>query len=196
MTDIPNYESLYAVTKDGQIWSYPKTNKYVKHLKGAWLKKTVDNGYEYVGLYKSKRPKKTSVHRIVAITFLPNPYKLPEVNHIDGNKLNNNVENLEWCTSKYNSEHAQKLGLNNISDKNKEATRERIKKYNNSVEGRKNASKLGKSKRKLTEKQVHDILHRCNVIGLSAYSICKEYGVSKPTILKILKGETYKEFQL
>lgn len=68
--------------------------------------------------------------------------------------------------------------------------------WNDSEEGKKQCSLNGKARRKLSKKQVQEILYRCKALGHSAYSIYKEYGVSKPTILKILRGETYKEFQL
>ena len=60
------------------------------------------NGYYYVVLYKNAKRASKTVHRLVAETFIPNPDNLPEVNHKDENKLNNNVNNLEWCDNKYN----------------------------------------------------------------------------------------------
>ena len=195
MIDIPDYEGLYSITKDGQIWSHPKSNKYVKHLKGAWLKKTVDNGYEYVSLHKDKKQKKIAVHRLVCLSFFGhNPIKR-HVNHINGNKQDNSIKNLEWCTPRENCQHAWDNGLSSTSEEVKQLSRKKMEQWNNSEEGKKHCSKNGKARRKLTKKQVQEILYRCKIIGLSAYSICREYGVSKPTILKILKGETYKEFQ-
>jgi len=202
---VNGFDGLYSVSEKGEIYSHPKESKYVNHngmiLKpindnGMILKPINDNGYLVVSLHKNKKQTKSLIHRIVAESFLPNPYNLPEVNHIDGNKLNNNVENLEWCTSKYNSVHAQRLGLNVISEKNKKVSSENMKKWNNSKKGKEHCLRNGRSRRKLSEKQIHDILHQCKVVGKSAYSICKEYGVSKPTILRIVRGETYKEFQL
>lgn len=74
-------------------------------------------GYLKVRIYEHSKYKQKTVHRLVAETFIPNPKNLPCVNHIDGNKHNNMVENLEWCTYKYNSIHAMKNGLlkNNIN---------------------------------------------------------------------------------
>ena len=69
--------------------------------------------YKYVLLVKSGRKdcKSFYVHRLVAKHFVPNPDNLPEVNHIDGNTLNNTANNLEWCTRKYNAQHASANGI-------------------------------------------------------------------------------------
>ena len=66
------------------------------------LKLNVVNGYATTYLYKNNNKTSFSVHRLVAEAFIPNPDSLPQVNHKDENKLNNCVDNLEWCTSKYN----------------------------------------------------------------------------------------------
>ena len=70
-------------------------------------------GYAFVGVSIGSRNVKPciKVHRAVAETFIPNPKNLPAINHIDGNKLNNVVENLEWCTYKENTKHAMQTGL-------------------------------------------------------------------------------------
>lgn len=85
----------------------------IRNLQGKVLKTYVQNsGYEqikinYQGLHIHK-----SIHRLVAEAFIPNPLNRPCVNHIDGNKLNNTVNNLEWCTNSENILHARKTGLN------------------------------------------------------------------------------------
>lgn len=68
-----------------------------------------NTGYAVVDLFKNKEQKRFSIHRLVAITFIPNPYNLPQVNHIDENKLNNCVSNLEWVTAKQNMNHGTRL---------------------------------------------------------------------------------------
>ena len=84
----------YMVEENGSIWS-KKTHKY---LKPSYTK----NGYATVELFNANGSKRLLVHRLVACTFIPNPLNLPQVNHIDENPRNNNVDNLEWCTAKYN----------------------------------------------------------------------------------------------
>ena len=100
--DIEGYEELYKVSNFGNVKSLnyrhtgkEKTLKVGKHR----------DDYLYVNLYKDGKMKSHSVHRLVAIAFIPNPYGLPEVNHIDEDKENNKASNLEWCTSKYNSNY-------------------------------------------------------------------------------------------
>ena len=84
--------------------------KLLKNGKEKILKPWPNNGnYLMVGLYKNKNCKPFYVHRLVAITFIPNPNNLPQVNHKDENKANNRVENLEWCTAKYNTNYGTAL---------------------------------------------------------------------------------------
>lgn len=100
IVDIPGYEGLYGVTRSGRVYSY-KRNIFLSETKprSRWE-------YVLVGLYKDGRQKLFGVHRLVALTFIPNPNNLQIVNHKDGNKQNNCVENLEWCTQKENVAHA------------------------------------------------------------------------------------------
>lgn len=90
------------------------TNGVVYGQNGKQLKPNINcKGYEYVVFCKNKKMKTFSVHRIIALTFVPNPMNLPVVNHKDGNKLNNNAENFEWTTFEGNSIHARdELGVN------------------------------------------------------------------------------------
>ena len=71
------------------------------------------NGYVYIFLMKDNKRKNFRLHKLVAQTFIPNPNNLSQINHKDGNKQNNCVDNLEWCTCKENIQHAYKLGLAN-----------------------------------------------------------------------------------
>lgn len=94
--DIKDFEGHYQVSNLGRI-------KSIKFGKEIILKQHNNKGgYYYVCLLKNGKHKNYYVHRLVAQAFLPNPYKLPQVNHKDENKTNNNVDNLEWCTNEYN----------------------------------------------------------------------------------------------
>ena len=90
MKDIPGYEGLYAATEDGQIWSY-YSNKCLKQNKSS-------NGYYKVNLSKDGVSHTYQAHKLIALTFLPNPDNLPQINHKDENKANNAVSNLEWIS--------------------------------------------------------------------------------------------------
>ena len=79
--------------------------------KGRILKQQLHhNGYLRVGFYVNGKNVHKLVHRLVAQTFIPNPNGLPEVNHKDGDRTNNNVDNIEWCTSEYNIAYREKFG--------------------------------------------------------------------------------------
>lgn len=101
LKDIPNYEGLYQASTDGKIFSNI-SNKFLKF-------NVTKNGYATVELFKNKKSKRLLVHRLIAQTFIFNPLNLPQVNHKDENKLNNNVSNLEWCTNAYNMNYGTRL---------------------------------------------------------------------------------------
>lgn len=103
---ILGYEGLYEVSNLGRVRSLDRrvsyTNGQVHIHKGRILKPGVSNGYMQVHLCNNGSMKQPLVHRLVAEAFIPNPDNLPQVNHKDENPSNNNVDNLEWCTSEYN----------------------------------------------------------------------------------------------
>lgn len=104
---IKGYEGIYEVSNMGRV-------KSLHRSQGRILKQdTKDNGYIQVSLNKDGVQSKKHVHRLVATAFIPNPHNKSEVNHIDGNKENNNADNLEWCTREYNMRHAYRNGLTN-----------------------------------------------------------------------------------
>lgn len=106
--DVKGYEGLYEVSNFGRVKSKDRRVKVVykstfyKNLKGKILKPTNTIGYDKVALYKEGRQKYHNIHRLVAEAFIPNENNLPIVNHKDESRNNNHVDNLEWCTHKYN----------------------------------------------------------------------------------------------
>lgn len=96
---INGYEGLYEVSSFGRVRSlnYSRTGQ-TRILVSAQKK----NGYLQVGLFKNRKRKNYKVHRLVAEAFIPNWFDDKQVNHIDEDKTNNRVENLEWCSAKYN----------------------------------------------------------------------------------------------
>lgn len=113
MKQVTGFEDKYTITTDGVVMSTPRLSRNGRKVGGVILKGGVyPNGYRFVVLTDDNRKESRHlVHRLVAMAFIPNPLNLPCVNHIDGNKLNNSVENLEWCTHLENVRHAIKTGL-------------------------------------------------------------------------------------
>ncbi len=94
--DIDGFDGRYQVSSWGNI----------RNVRGIMKPYRNKKGYLKIDLCKDGERYKKRVNRLVAEAFIPNPYNLPQVNHKDGNKENNSVSNLEWCTNKENHEHA------------------------------------------------------------------------------------------
>jgi hypothetical protein len=156
---IKNFDK-YQISNLGRIKSL-YYNKIMKQGKDP-------HGYLHVSLYKDKKSYTKNIHIIVARTFIPNPLNLPEINHIDGNKLNCAVTNLEYCTKSANEKHAHRTGLKHA------------------IKGEKNISS------KLTNLQVKEIKELKG--KLSQQKIADKYNVSSALILLIHKGINRKEF--
>ncbi len=119
---IPGTDDLYFANKSGEIKSADRDRPYLSHgtitgcykRKGKVLKQVINShGYPCVTIkFLNGSQKVVQVHQLIARTFIPNPDNKPQINHIDGNKENNNVTNLEWCTASENLKHAYKNGLN------------------------------------------------------------------------------------
>ena len=148
-----------------EVSNFGEVKSHGKIIKGE----ITSGGYRRVHVSHKGVQYKFLVHRLVAEAFILNPNRLPEVNHIDGNKQNNSVDNLEWCTRSQNTSHAFKTGLRN---------------YN----GCKNPHS------KLTQSDVETI-RRIYVRGKhcenNSYGLAKRYNVSPKTIQNVVNGNHY-----
>lgn len=170
---VKGFEGLYEVSNLGQVRSLDRLRKNVKGM--AKINGRIITGnhgekhYYQVALHKDGKKKYMSVHRLVAEAFIPNPDGKSQVNHIDGNKQNNVVSNLEWVTPSENILHSFETGLNtHIGEKNIQA--------------------------KLTREQVAEI-KKLYVKGGKEYGarpLARKYGVSAPAIKAIVKGLTWR----
>lgn len=107
--DIIGYEGLYKISNYGNVKSLPQRYK----VKDEIILKPFYNslGYQIIKLCKNSKTKSWRIHRLIAIHFIPNPSSLPHINHINGIKNDNRIENLEWCDHEHNMRHANRTGL-------------------------------------------------------------------------------------
>ena len=200
--DIKGYEGLYQVSNYGRIKSLDRIIKdsHRSYNKNDKILKLSFNFQKYLMVNLSKYGVKKSyrVNRLVAEAFIPNPLNKSQVNHIDGNKINNNVENLEWVTPSENMQHAYKNGLINITDEYRELKSESSKGNNNPFYGKHHSDKTKNKISKANKGKMDGIKHpRCKkIICLTTGEIfdymkqaeCK-YNIPKSNICKCCKFE-------
>ena len=179
---VVGFEDRYEVSNTGKVRSISRTytnsrgSTYTvngKELTQETKKSTNNNPHNYKRVTLSDNDGKLihkSVHRLVAEAFIPNPENKPQVNHIDCVKDNNNVDNLEWCTSTENLQHASKHGLmHDTALKGEDAV---LAKFTNEEVA--------------WMRQLYDA-------GVSINLIAEQYDVSRPTINNAIFGRSYKE---
>lgn len=113
---IENHLYTYEISNFGNI-NYSRVLTGNNSRKGTKILKIKQScigthGYKYITISIKNKPTKITLHRLLALTFIQNPDNKPHINHKDGNKLNNSLSNLEWCTHQENMIHAHKTGLN------------------------------------------------------------------------------------
>jgi hypothetical protein len=119
--DVVGYEGLYEVSDAGSI-----RNAHTKKIKKPYINRC---GYKKVQLRKNGSSKNHYIHRLVALSFICNPDNLKEINHKDENKLNNNADNLEWCTRSYNVNYGLRIEKFRLSMRNNPSVSKEIKAY-------------------------------------------------------------------
>ena len=170
--DIPGYDGWYQVSNHSRVRSFRKNGFCDKRLiRPKILTGSVKlNGYVKVHLRKGDDSKHISIHRIIAKAFIPNPENKPDINHIDGNPLNNNIHNLEWVTPSENAIHAFENGL------------------------RKSMKGEGHSNSILTKGDVfkiHDLYNK----GVFKKKIAKKFGIAQQTVSEIVTFRKWKHLK-
>ena len=168
--DIAGYEGMYQVSDMGQVRSLDRFDDRGHKQKGRTLTQSI-NTYGYLCVKPSIEGKKTLkyIHRLVLEAFIPNPDNRPQVNHMDGNKQNNHVSNLEWATAKENSQHAVDTGLSPNKGESCHTA-------------------------KLTEDDVRFIRKHYNpdTTDFNQKTLAEKFGVEKCTISQIVHRKTWK----
>lgn len=186
--DVVGFEGIYQVSSTG----------IVRRTDNNYIKKPSEsrNGYMFVDLNHKEKRKHGYIHRLVAEAFIPNPNNLPAVNHKDENKTNNNVDNLEWCTYKYNNNYGGKWLLKKHPERDTEiktmraqgySIREIAAKYNlshNTVRGI--LSRDFTEEQSLINHELRQLMIRNN---LSQKEIAEQLGVSSALIASWLNSK-------
>jgi len=157
--------SKYEISNKGRVISLFCRGH--KRKKPIYLKPGNSGGYLTVALSMNCKPRSYSLHRLIALYFVPNPHNYPDVNHKDGNPLNNSVENLEWCTHQYNMMHTVE-----VLDK-------------------RNGQNHPQSK--FTILQIANILHSRLVLKIPPKELAIQYNCSEVSIYNICAGRRYKK---
>lgn len=169
--EVDGYNGIYLVSNLGRVKSidhYIRNKHDSRSLKkGRILKQSMSvKGYLQVSLSKNTKRFSTGAHRLVALHFIPNPQNKPQVNHINGIKHDNRMQNLEWCTNSENQIHAVKNKLTNPNY---------CEKHHNS---------------KLTNEQVKTA-RRMHELGWSNIILSKHYNITATAMSNILRKKTY-----
>ena len=179
--DIEGYEGLYQVSSLGRVKSLKRliTRKYGYKKREQRINEKLlrfsnnSKGYSQFKINKLGKQKTFRAHTLVARAFIPNHKKHEEINHKNGIKTDNRVENLEWCTRQENIDHAWKKGL---------------------VKNIQNGEKINTSK--LTEKQVLEIREKYGSKKCNYSEIARKYNVWSSTISRVINKETWKHVLL
>jgi transcriptional regulator with XRE-family HTH domain len=199
--DVPGYEGLYKVSSEGRVKQigqlYTDGRKGISTGEGRILNPQISHtGYNFCQLSCAGKRKTVYVHRMVAMAFIPNPDNLPAVNHKDEDKSNNRVDNLEWCTYKYNNNYGCKWLLKKHPERDQEvkdmkaqgySVREIAEKYHlaqSTVRGI--LSKDFDESQSLINKELRRLIISNN---LSQYEIARHLGVSDPLIASWLNSK-------
>lgn len=161
--DIKGYEGIYQISDNGDIKSLNRFDKAGHNLKELIRKQKVTKfGYKNITLYKDGKRKEYFVHRLVAYTFIGMPKGKKQVNHKNGNKIDNRVENLEWVTVSENHKHMYRTGLRSMEGEH----------HNNRKVNAKQAIEIFKSREK-------------------GVDLAKKYGVTTGTISLIRRSKNW-----
>ncbi|HET9189813.1 MAG TPA: HNH endonuclease [Rudaea sp.] len=123
MRPIPGYEGIYSVTADGRVWRHARTwqtggkGNIERHHPGAWSRLNTERRYITFSACKDGKKVSILVHRAVAEAWIPNPLRLPQVNHKNSNRHDNRTGNLEWVTAEANTRHFHDSGRWNPTPK-------------------------------------------------------------------------------